>query len=248
MTLFPDAIDAMMGQSIIGRAQARGLVTITAHQIREYTTNKQMQVDDYPYGGGRGAVMQADPLYRCWDHICQEAGERVHTIYLSPCGRVFDQQVAKELKASYERLILVCGHYEGVDQRFIDECVDEEISLGDFVLTGGEIPAMAVADAVCRLVPGGLSDPECYENESHWNGALEAPQYSRPEVWHERAVPPILLSGNHAKVDQWRRKQSILRTRRRRPDLYERLDLSSKADQKILKELRAEEPELFPED
>ena len=146
MTLFPDAIDAMMGQSIIGRAQARGLVTITAHQIREYTTNKQMQVDDYPYGGGRGAVMQADPLYRCWDHICQEAGERVHTIYLSPCGRVFDQQVAKELKASYERMILVCGHYEGVDQRFIDECVDEEISMGDFVLTGGEIPAMALAD------------------------------------------------------------------------------------------------------
>ena len=154
MTLFPDAIDAMMGQSIIGRAQARGLVTITAHQIREYTTNKQMQVDDYPYGGGRGAVMQADPLYRCWDHICQEAGERVHTIYLSPCGRVFDQQVAKELKASYERLILVCGHYEGVDQRFIDECVDEEISMGDFVLTGGEIPAMALADCLCRMVPG----------------------------------------------------------------------------------------------
>ena len=137
MTLFPDAIDAMMGQSIIGRAQARGLVTITAHQIREYTTNKQMQVDDYPYGGGRGAVMQADPLYRCWNHICQEAGERVHTIYLSPCGRVFDQQVAKELKAAYERLILVCGHYEGIDQRFIDECVDEEISIGDFVLTAG---------------------------------------------------------------------------------------------------------------
>ena len=156
MTLFPDAIDAMMGQSIIGRAQARGLVTITAHQIREYTTNKQMQVDDYPYGGGRGAVMQADPLYRCWDHICQEAGERVHTIYLSPCGRVFDQQVAKELKASYERLILVCGHYEGVDQRFIDECVDEEISMGDFVLTGGEIPAMALADCLCRMVPGVL--------------------------------------------------------------------------------------------
>lgn len=245
MTLFPDAIDAMMGQSIIGRAQARGLVTITAHQIREYTTNKQMQVDDYPYGGGRGAVMQADPLYRCWDHICQEAGERVHTIYLSPCGRVFDQQVAKELKASYERLILVCGHYEGVDQRFIDECVDEEISLGDFVLTGGEIAAMAVADAVCRLVPGVLSDPSCYENESHWNGMLEAPQYSRPEVWHERTVPPILLSGNHAKVDQWRRKQSILRTRRRRPDLYAQLDLTSKADRKLLRELEEETGEKF---
>ena len=138
MTLFPDAIDAMMGQSIMGRAQERGYIRITAHQIRDYTTNKQMQVDDYPYGGGRGAVMQADPLYRCWDHICQEAGQRVHTIYLSPCGRVFNQEVAKELKARYDHLILVCGHYEGVDQRFLDECVDEEISMGDFVLTGGE--------------------------------------------------------------------------------------------------------------
>ena len=139
----------MMGQSIMGRAQERGYIRITAHQIRDYTTNKQMQVDDYPYGGGRGAVMQADPLYRCWDHICQEAGQRVHTIYLSPCGRVFNQEVAKELKARYDRLILVCGHYEGVDQRFLDECVDEEISMGDFVLTGGEIPAMAVADCLC---------------------------------------------------------------------------------------------------
>ena len=169
MTLFPDAIDAMMGQSIMGRAQERGYIRITAHQIRDYTTNKQMQVDDYPYGGGRGAVMQADPLYRCWDHICQEAGQRVHTIYLSPCGRVFNQEVAKELKARYDRLILVCGHYEGVDQRFLDECVDEEISMGDFVLTGGELPAMAVADAVCRMVPGVLPDAECFEEESPWN-------------------------------------------------------------------------------
>ena len=150
MTLFPDAIRAMMDQSIIGRAQERGYITIATHQIRDYTTNKQMQVDDYPYGGGRGAVMQADPLYRCWQHICDEAGQRVHTIYMSPCGRTFDQQVARELKASYDRLILVCGHYEGVDERFLEECVDEELSLGDFVLTGGEIPAMAVADCLCR--------------------------------------------------------------------------------------------------
>ena len=245
MTLFPDAIDAMMGQSIMGRAQERGYIRITAHQIRDYTTNKQMQVDDYPYGGGRGAVMQADPLYRCWDHICQEAGQRVHTIYLSPCGRVFNQEVAKELKARYDRLILVCGHYEGIDQRFLDECVDEEISIGDFVLTGGAIPAMAVADAVCRLVPGVLSDPSCYENESHWSGTLEAPQYSRPEIWHDRAVPPILLSGNHAKVDLWRRKQSLLRTRQRRPDLYEKLEFTEKSDKKLLSELREEYPELF---
>ena len=154
MTLFPDAIHAMMDQSIIGRAQERGYITIATHQIRDYTTNKQMQVDDYPYGGGRGAVMQADPLYRCWQHICDAAGERVHTIYMSPCGRTFDQKAARELKEMYDHLILVCGHYEGVDERFLEECVDEELSLGDFVLTGGEIPAMAVADCLCRMVPG----------------------------------------------------------------------------------------------
>lgn len=241
MTLFPDAIDAMMGQSIIGRAQARGLVTITAHQIREYTTNKQMQVDDYPYGGGRGAVMQADPLYRCWDHICQEAGERVHTIYLSPCGRVFDQQVAKELKASYERMILVCGHYEGVDQRFIDECVDEEISIGDFVLTGGEIPAMAVADAVCRMVPGVLPDEEAFTAESHWDGLLEHPQYTRPENWRGREVPEVLLSGHHANIEAWRREMSLRRTKKDRPDLFAQFEPQDKRDKKILDKMNSDE-------
>lgn len=249
MTLFPDSMRAVLGESIIGRAARKGAIEINCVQIRDFTENRQMQVDDYPYGGGWGLVMMAQPLKSCLDHILSAAGKRrTRVIYMSPQGRPFNQDEAKRLKRDYDHLVLVCGHYEGIDERFIEECVDEEISLGDFVLTGGEIPAMAVADAVCRLVPGVLSDPECYENESHWNGALEAPQYSRPEVWHERAVPPILLSGNHAKVDQWRRKQSILRTRRRRPDLYERLDLSSKADQKILKELHAEEPELFPED
>lgn len=178
MTLFPDAVDAMMKASIIGRAQERGFVAIRTHQIREYTTNKQMQVDDYPYGGGRGAVMQADPLYRCWQHICDVAGRRVHTIYMSPCGRTLTQQVARELKAQYDHLILVCGHYEGVDQRFLDECVDEEISMGDFVVTGGEIPAMALADCLCRMVDGVLPEESCYTDESHWNGLLEYPQYS----------------------------------------------------------------------
>ena len=152
LTLFPASIDAMMNVSILGRAQERGYITIKTHQIRDYTTNKQMQVDDYPYGGGRGAVMQADPLYRCWAHVCEEAGSRGHTIYLSPCGRTFTQAVARELKERYDHLILVCGHYEGIDQRFIDECVDEELSMGDFVVTGGEIPAMAVTDAICRMV------------------------------------------------------------------------------------------------
>ena len=243
LTLFPDAVDAMMHASILGRAQERGYITIRTHQIRNFTTNKQMQVDDYPYGGGRGAVMQADPLYRCWAHVCEEAGSRGHTIYLSPCGRTFTQSVARELKKSYDHLILVCGHYEGIDQRFIDECVDEELSIGDFVVTGGEIPAMAITDAVCRLVPGVLSDAACFEDESHFNGLLEYPQYSRPAVWHGRAVPEILLSGNHEKVRQWRRKQALRRTRARRPDMYAQLDLSSKQDKKLLKEMEAEDRE-----
>ena len=232
-----------MNESILGRAQERGYIRIETHQIRDYTKNKQNQVDDYPYGGGRGAVMQADPLYRCWQHICDEAGERVHTIYLSPCGRVFDQQLAKELKANYDRLILVCGHYEGVDERFIEECVDEEISLGDFVLTGGEIPAMAVADSVCRLVPGVLPDAECFEDESHWDGLLEYPQYSRPEEWHGRRVPAVLLSGHHGNVADWRRKESYKRTMTRRPDLFARFDesrLTTKHDRKVLAEAKRE--------
>ena len=157
MTLFPDVVGDMLCESILGRAQERGYIRIECHQIRDYTLNKQKQVDNYPYGGGRGAVMQADPLYQCWKHICDEAGERIHTIYMSPAGKTFCQEDARRLKADYERLILICGHYEGIDERFIEECVDEEISIGDFVMTGGEIPAMAVTDAVCRLVPGVLS-------------------------------------------------------------------------------------------
>ena len=243
MTLFPDTVGDMLCESILGRAQERGYIRINCHQIRDYTVNKQNQVDDYPYGGGRGAVMQADPLYRCWAHIYEEAGARLHTIFMSPCGKTFCQADARRLREDYDRFIIVCGHYEGIDQRFIDECVDEELSIGDFVLTGGEIPAMAITDAVCRMVPGVLPDPECYENESHWAGMLEYPQYSRPEVWHGRQVPPILLSGHHANIAKWRRKQSILRTRERRSDLYEKLDLSSKQDRKLLAELEREQQE-----
>lgn len=243
LTLFPESVDAMLNVSILGRAQERGYIAIRTHQIRAYTTNKQMQVDDYPYGGGRGAVMQADPLYRCWAHVCEEAGSRGHTIYLSPCGRTFTQSVARELKDKYDHLILVCGHYEGIDQRFIDACVDEELSMGDFVLTGGEIPAMAVADAVCRMVPGVLPDAECFEEESHWDGLLEYPQYSRPAVWHDRAVPEILLSGDHAKVAAWRKKESYKRTMTRRPDLFANFDetkLTTKAERKILAQAKEE--------
>ena len=242
LTLFPDAVTAYTGVSILGRAQERGYIAIRAHQIRAFTTNKQMQVDDYPYGGGRGAVMQADPLYRCWAHVVETYGPG-RTIFLSPCGRTFTQTVARELKDQYDHLILVCGHYEGVDQRFLDECVDEEISMGDFVLTGGELPAMAVADAVCRMVPGVLPDPECFEEESHWNGLLEYPQYSRPAVWHDRAVPEILLSGDHAKVAAWRKKESYKRTMARRPDLFAQFNettLTTKAERKILQQAKEE--------
>ena len=244
MTLFPDSVDAMLGVSILGRAQERGYITIRSHQIRDYTVNKQKQVDDYPYGGGRGAIMQADPLYRCWAHIKEESGApEAYTIFMSPCGRTFNQSVARELKAAHDHLILVCGHYEGIDQRFIDECVDEELSVGDFVLTGGEIPAMAVCDAICRMVPGVLPDEECFTEESHWNGLLEYPQYSRPEEWHGRKVPEVLLSGHHANVAAWRKKESYKRTMLRRPDLFSRFDesqLTTKADRKILQQARAE--------
>lgn len=245
LTLFDMTVGDVLSESILGRAQERDYLRIEAHQIRDYTLNKQKQVDDYPYGGGRGAVMQADPLYQCWKHVVDTYGPG-HTIYLSPAGVTFTQAHAKRLAADYGHLILVCGHYEGIDERFIEECVDEEISLGDFVLTGGEIPAMAVADAVSRLVPGVLPDPECFEDESHWNGMLEYPQYSRPEEWHGRKVPPILLSGNHALIQRWRKKQSILRTKRRRPDMYEKLSFPDDKDtKKLLKELREEYPQDF---
>lgn len=240
MTLFPDSMRAVLGESILGRAAKKGVIDIHCTQIRDYTDNKQMQVDDYPYGGGRGAVMQADPLYRCWEAACDDAMGPVHTVFLSPCGHTFTQKDAIRL-SKLDNLIFVCGHYEGIDQRFIDECVDEELSLGDFVLTGGEIAAMAMTDAICRMVPGVLADPECFQDESHFAGLLEYPQYSRPAVWHGREVPTILLSGNHEKVAQWRRKQSLCRTKERRPDMYEKLDLSSKQDRKLLKEMEEED-------
>jgi len=245
LTLFPDTVGDVLSESILGRAQERGYIAIRTHQIRDYTTNKQNQVDDYPYGGGRGAILQADPLYRCWQHVCDETGIRPHTIYMSPCGQTFNQAHARRLAADYENLILVCGHYEGVDERFLEECVDEELSIGDFVLTGGEIPAMAIADAVCRLLPGVLSDAECFTEESHWNGLLEYPQYTRPALWHGREVPEILRSGDHGKVARWRRKQSILRTRRRRLDLcpHLRLPNHSRAEKRFIQEIEEEDDE-----
>ncbi len=237
MTLFPESVENVLNESIIGRAQRHNYIKITTHQIRDFTLNRQKQVDDYPYGGGRGAIIQADPLYQCWQHICNIYGCEPHTIFLSPCGKIFSQEDAKRLATDYDHIILVCGHYEGIDQRFIDGFVDEEISLGDFIMTGGEIAAMAVADAVCRLVPNVLPDPECYENESHWDGLLEYPQYTRPAAWHGMDVPSELLSGNHAAITHWRRKEQLKRTFERRHDMFNNLDLSSAEDQKILHEL-----------
>ena len=239
MTLFPDTVNAVLHESIIGRAAKKGIVEINCVQIRDYTENKQNQVDDYPYGGGFGCVMMAQPLKSCLDDILSTAqGLRSRVIYLSPQGQTYTQETAKRLKRDYDHLVLVCGHYEGVDERFIEQCVDEEISLGDFVLTGGEIAAMAVADSVCRLVPGVLADEQCYTGESHWDGLLEYPQYTRPEVWEGRAVPEVLLKGDHARVEQWRRKKQFERTMEKRPDMFEKLSVTDKRDRALLEEIR----------
>lgn len=237
MTLFPQLIDAVMHESVIGRAQAKGLISVRAINIRDFSQDKHNRADDSPYGGGKGMVMLAEPLYLCHQSLC--ADSHVHTVMMSAQGAPFNQNKAREL-LSHEHIILVCGHYEGIDQRFIDACVDEEISIGDFVLTGGEIPAMAVADAVCRMVPGVLADDICFQDESHWDGLLEYPQYTRPEIWHGQSVPEILLSGHHANITRWRRKKSLERTRRCRPDLFSHFTPRDKTDQKILKELEEE--------
>ena len=217
MTLFDETVGDMMNESILGRAQERDIIRIEAHQIRDYTLNKQKQVDNYPYGGGRGAVMQADPLYQCWKHIVDTYGPG-HTIYLSPAGKTFNQTHAKRLLNDYDHLILVCGHYEGIDERFIEECVDEELSIGDFVLTGGELPAMVLADCVSRYVDGVISTSSLVD-ESFSENLLEYPQYTRPQEYRGLAVPEILRSGDHAKIDAWRREQAIAITKKNRPDL-----------------------------
>ena len=221
MTLFDLTVGDMMNESILGRAQERDIIRIEAHQIRDYTLNKQKQVDDYPYGGGHGAVMQADPLYQCWKHIVDTFGPG-HTIYMSPAGKTFVEADARRLRDDYDHLILVCGHYEGIDERVIDAFADEEISIGDYILTGGELASLVVADSVLRLKPGVLAEQKGYEEESYWDGLREYPQYTRPEVWEGRAVPQVLLGGDHQKIDAWRGEQSRERTRLRRPELYEK--------------------------
>lgn len=228
LTLFPEMVMQGLHTSILGRAVERGDISIEAVNIRDYTTNKHGRVDDYTYGGGAGMLMQAQPVYDAYrsviDRISQKKAEenkKTHVIYLTPQGKRFCQEMAQEL-AKEEELIFLCGHYEGIDERVLEEIVTDEISIGDYVLTGGELPAMVMVDAIARLVPGVLHNGESAETESFGDGLLEYPQYSRPEIWRGRQVPSVLLSGDHAKVDAWRREQALLRTKERRPDLYEK--------------------------
>ena len=220
LTLFPEMCEAVLNESIVGRARKNGLVELYCHNIRDYTLDKHNRVDDTRYGGGKGMVMQAEPIFRCYQAVTADCTQKPLTIYLSPQGRVLTQQMAVDFSQK-EHLVLLCGHYEGVDERVLEEIVDLEVSIGDYVLTGGELPALVLTDTVVRLCKGVLADDICFEEESHFNGLLEYPQYTRPETWNNRTVPPVLLSGHHANIEKWRAEQSLLRTKKKRPDLYE---------------------------
>ena len=225
MTLFPDLVDNVLGESIIGRAQKSGAISVTSHNIRDYTEDKHRRVDDTPYGGGKGMLMMAPPIYNCYSAILEknkDMGENIkrRVVYMSPQGKILNHEKALEL-SQYDNLIILCGHYEGVDYRVIDEIVDEEISIGDFVLTGGEIPACILVDAVARLVDGVLADKECFEKESISGGLLEYPQYTRPYEFHGMKVPDVLISGHHENIEKWRNEQSLELTRKKRPDLLD---------------------------
>ena len=239
MTLFPEMCEAVLSESIIGRARERGFVDIHCVNIRDFTADKHNRVDDAPYGGGMGMLMQAQPIYDCYQSLCENAEERPHFVYMSPQGQTLTQEKVKSL-AQIPHLVLLCGHYEGVDERILDEIVDEEISIGDYVLTGGELPAMVLADAVCRMLDGVLPNDEAKSLESHYNGLLEYPQYTRPPVWHGVSVPDVLLSGHHENIEKWRHEQSLLRTFLRRPDLLETAELTEK-DRKFLKKVKDEQ-------
>lgn len=243
LTLFPDMVMSGLNSSIIGRAVAKGLLQIEAVNIRDYAFNKHQSVDDYPYGGGAGMLMQAEPVYLAYESVAERiqsrrneaAGEGgakgpLRVVYLSPQGDVFTQQMAEEL-AQEEDLVLLCGHYEGIDERVLEEIVTDYVSIGDYVLTGGELPAMVMVDTISRLVPGVLHNDVSAEFESFQDNLLEYPQYSRPEEWHGKKVPEVLLSGHHANIEKWRREQSILRTRERRPDLLAKCELTEKEKQ-----------------
>lgn len=237
MTLFTDMCDSVLNESIIGRARQAGKVEINTIDIRDFSIDKHRHVDDKPYGGGNGMVMLAEPIYRCYNSICEQIGKKPHLVYMTPQGKTLTQQRVKEL-SKLDNIVILCGHYEGVDERVIDELQPEEISIGDYVLTGGELPALILADSISRMLDGVLSNDECFEEESHYNSLLEYPQYTHPAVWNGREVPEVLLSGHHQNVDKWRRKQSIKRTYERRPDMLENAELT-KDDLKYIEELKS---------
>lgn len=227
LTLFPEMIENGLHTSITGRAMEKGLISLNTVNIRDFAGNKHGKVDDYPYGGGAGMVMQAEPVYSAHRSIEEQAGRKIRTIYLTPQGKTFHQEMAKELSRE-EELIFLCGHYEGIDERVLEEIVTDYVSIGDYVLTGGELPAMVMIDTISRLVEGVLNNEDSAEFESFQDSLLEYPQYSRPETWRGKAVPPVLLSGHHANVEKWRREQSVRRTARWRPDLLKRATLTEK--------------------
>ena len=238
LTLFPEMVNDCLHTSILGRAVLRGCISINTVDIRDYADNKHLRVDDYTYGGGAGMLMRAQPVYGAYEAVEKRIGFRPRVIYLTPQGRVFDQQMAKDL-ALEQDLVFLCGHYEGIDERVLEEIVTDEVSIGDYVLTGGELPAMVMIDAIARMVPGVLSNGDSARTESFEDSLLEYPQYSRPEVWHEKAVPPVLLSGHHANIEKWRREQAVIRTARKRPDLLERAVLT-KEEQRLVLQVREE--------
>ena len=227
LTLFPEMIENGMNTSITGRAITKGLLSLEAINIRDFAFNKHQKVDDYPYGGGAGMLMQAEPVYLSYESIAERIGRKPRVIFLTPQGKTFNQDMAKEF-ALEEDLVFLCGHYEGIDERVLEEIVTDYVSIGDYVLTGGEIPAMVMMDSISRMVPGVLNNQESGETESFSGNLLEYPQYSRPEEWHGKKVPEVLLSGHHANVDKWRREQSIIRTAKWRPDLLPKADLTNK--------------------
>ena len=232
MTLFPEMVMNGLNTSIIGRAISKELLSIEAVNIRDYAFNKHHSVDDYPYGGGAGMLMQAEPVYQCYKAIEEKIAteKKTRVIYLSPQGRTFNQSMAEEF-AKEEELIFLCGHYEGIDERVLEEIVTDYVSIGDYVLTGGELPAMIMIDAISRLIPGVLHNNVSAEFESFQDNLLEYPHYSRPETWHDKKVPPVLLSGHHVNIEKWRREQSVIRTAMRRPDLLEKAELTAKERQ-----------------
>ena len=225
-TLFPEMCEAVLGESIIGRARKKGAIELNCRQIRDYTQDKHRRVDDIPYGGGMGMVMQCEPIYNCYKAVCEQFGCKPHTIYMSPKGKILTQEKSIELSKK-ENILIICGHYEGVDQRIIDKIVDEEISIGDYVLTGGELPEMVLVDSVARMCEGVLSNEECFTEESIYSGLLEYPHYTRPEVWEGETVPAVLLSGHHKNIAQWRYEKSLELTKERRPDLYNSYNMNN---------------------